>query len=204
MCVCTVNTQPNRDEGPLLEIVITLVLRLQGCEWRNLSPDRWFQFNSHPPNLFTPHQGEICYRLRFLCQFNCSRCHVKHNLFCCCWEQLFVDAVSSLMQVNKNISNSFHLGLGGKAEAWRSVDIKAQTEDAYFLIAFALNRIFINAITLTMKMLADFLLQTITSNSSNKCCHSTFAPYRCWAVQFSDLHMPLLYSLRIHMGHILL
>lgn len=80
--VCTVYTQPNRDEGPLLELIITLVLLcLPGCEWRNLSPDRWFQFNSHPLNLFTIHQGEISYRLCFLCQFNHHWCHIKNDLF---------------------------------------------------------------------------------------------------------------------------
>lgn len=63
--ICTRGTHAlcKQTSGQSFLVVTFAHLNFLRCEWRNLTLDRWFQFNSHPLNLFTPHWGEICYRL---------------------------------------------------------------------------------------------------------------------------------------------
>lgn len=91
-CCCTVNihswvcylsvnmhsyaTYLHTDQWSFPELVVTFPHFL-GCEWRNITLDMWFQFNSHPLDLFTPHRGEICYRLFSPCHSSCHWCHIK-------------------------------------------------------------------------------------------------------------------------------
>lgn len=117
----------NIDKWSLLELVATFVhLHFLGCEWRNLTLDRWFQFNSHPLDLFTLHQGEICYRLFSPCHSNCHWCHVKWTVFI-----LFCNSSCSCRKYNKHILYPF-LALVERLVSNKSMHYAGRLDRAWF------------------------------------------------------------------------